>query len=132
MNYSLQSIVQAYFAAFCDFDREAWVALFAEDGSLSGPAHTPPVVGRADLGSMFDGITGLFTNIDFRAERILVEEPFAVAYFSLKAHARNDRDTEARGFVAFAADERGLLTQVAGYWNPVPVLTEATAPAPAG
>ena len=127
MNYSLQSIVQAYFAAFCHFDRGAWVALFAEDGSLGGPAHIPPVVGRAALGAMFDGITGLFDAIDFRAERILVEEQFAVAHFSLKARAKNGHETQARGFVAFAADERGLLTQVAGYWNPIPVLTQAMA-----
>lgn len=130
MSDPMQSVVQAYFDAFCRFDRAAWVALFAEDSSLGGPAHTPPVVGRAALGAMYDAITGLFTAIDFRPEHVLVEESFAVAHFSLKARAKNGRDTQARGFVAFAADERGLLTQVAGYWNPAPLLAEAISPAP--
>ena len=126
MNQSLESVVKTYFAAFCNFDGDAWVGLFAEDGSLGGPAHTPAVVGRPALRGMFDAITGLFISIDFRPETILSEGNYAVAHFSLGAEAKNGRTVAARGFLAFAIGADGLLSQVAGFWNPGPVLATAT------
>lgn len=120
-------LITEYFNAFERKDGDAWVALFAPDGSLGGPAHTPPVTGHAALGELFAGIAMLFESVKFDILAVHVHGPFAVAEFHLHTHARNGRTPSARGMVAFAADASGRLTQVAGFWDPAPVFSQAMA-----
>ncbi|NWG39132.1 MAG: nuclear transport factor 2 family protein [Hydrogenophilaceae bacterium] len=123
----MKHIVNAYFSAFERKDGEAWVSLFASDGSLGGPAHTPPVMGHAALAELFAGIAMLFETIHFDILAVHVHGPFAVAEFDLHTRARNGRTPQAQGMVAFAADDAGKLTQVAGFWDPAPVFSQAMA-----
>lgn len=121
----MKRIVNEYFNAFERKDGEAWVGLFAEGASLGGPAHTPPVVGHAALAELFAGIAILFETIRFDILAVHVHGPFAVAEFHLLTRARNGRTPSASGMVAFAADASGKLTQVAGFWDPAPVFSQA-------
>lgn len=123
----MKRIVNAYFNAFERKDGDAWVALFAPDGSLGGPAHSPPVTGHAALGELFAGIAMLFESVKFDILAVHVHGPFAVAEFYLHTRARNGSTPSASGMVAFAADASGRLTQVAGFWDPAPVFSQAMA-----
>lgn len=126
---SITTQVQAYFSALERQDGVAWVALFASDASLGGPAHTPPVVGQAALGELFAGIAALFETLHFDIAALHVHGPFAVAEFNLDARARNGRTAHADGMVAFAAGADGRFLQVAGFWDPAPVFAVALAEA---
>lgn len=123
----MKRIVNEYFNAFERKDGKAWVGLFAEGASLGGPAHTPPVMGHAALAELFAGIAMLFETIQFEVLAVHAHGSFAVAEFHLHTRARNGRTPQAKGMVAFAADASGKLTQVAGFWDPVPVFSQAMA-----
>ncbi len=123
----MKRIITEYFNAFERKDDAAWVELFASNGSLGGPAHTPPVIGHAALGELFAGIAMLFESVKFDILAIHVHGAFAMAEFHLHTRARNGRTTSATGMVAFAADASGRLTQVAGFWDPAPVFSQAMA-----
>ena len=123
----MQKLVEDYFAAFDRMDGEAWVALFADAGSLGGPAHTPPVEGKEALGKLFGNIVGLFDELRFEISAIQVQGPFAVASFWLSSLAKNGTSARTPGMVAFAANPEGKLFQVAGFWDPMPVLVGAMA-----
>lgn len=127
MKQSMESLVQAYFAAFAHKDGAAWVELFADEGSLGGPAHIPPVTGKAALGELFGGMVGLFDELHFDISAIHVQGPFAVALFKLSSRAKNGHTAMTPGMVAFAANAEGKLFQVAGFWDPMPVLAGAMA-----
>lgn len=124
---TIDARVRAYFSAFERGDGAAWVALFADDASLGGPAHTPPVVGRAALGELFDGIAALFETVRFDIVAIHVHGSFAVAEFKLATTGKNGRTATTDGMVAFAAGDDGRFTQVAGFWDPAPVFAAALA-----
>lgn len=85
---SIDTRVKDYFSAFERKDSAAWLALFADDASLGGPAHTPPVVGRAALGELFNGIAALFETVRFEIVAIHMHGPFAVAEFKLAIEGR--------------------------------------------
>lgn len=127
MTAGIESCVRDYFSAFERRDRRAWLSLFADDAVLGGPAHAPPVAGRAALGEMFDGIAALFKTLRFELTAVRVHGRFAVAEFNLSATAGNGRVARADGMVAFAAGPEGRFTQVAGFWDPAPVFAAAIA-----
>lgn len=124
---SMDARIKDYFSAFEHKDNTAWLALFAADASLGGPAHVPPIAGRAALRELFDGIAALFEKLRFEIVAIHVYGPFAVAEFKLSALAKNGRTAHAEGMVAFAAGADGRFTQVAGFWDPMPVFAAARA-----
>lgn len=122
---SIDTRVKDYFSAFEHKDSAAWLALFAADASLGGPAHTPLIAGHAALRELFNGIAALFENLRFEIVAIHVYGPFAVAEFKLTAQAKNGRMARADGMVAFAAGADGRFMQVAGFWDPTPVFAIA-------
>lgn len=122
---SIEARIQDYFSAFERRDTAAWLALFATDASLGGPAHTPPIMGHAALGELFSDIAGLFEKLRFELLAIHVYGLFGVAEFKLMATAKNGSTAQAAGMVAFAADTDGRFTQVAGFWDPAPVFAIA-------
>lgn len=124
---NIDTRVRDYFSAFERKDSAAWLGLFASDASLGGPAHTPPVVGQAALGELFDGIAALFETIRFEIVAVQVNGPFAVAEFSLTAAGKNGRTATTDGLVAFAAGPDGRFVHVAGFWDPTPVFAAALA-----
>lgn len=124
---SIDTRVRDYFSAFERKDSTAWLALFADDASLGGPAHILPVVGRAALGELFDGIAALFETVRFEIVAIHVHGPFAVAEFKLATAGKDGRTAAADGMVAFAAGVDGRFAQVAGFWDPAPVFAAALA-----
>lgn len=123
---SIDARVKDYFSAFEHKDKAAWLALFATDASLGGPAHTPPIEGYAALSELFNNIASLFETLRFEIVAVHVYGLFAVAEFKLMAQAKNGKVAHADGMVAFAAGADGRFTQVAGFWNPTPVFAIAT------
>lgn len=122
---SIDTRIKDYFSAFEHKDSAAWLALFATDASLGGPAHTPPIAGHAALRELFNGISALFETVRFEIVAIHVRDPFGVAEFKLSVQTKNGRIAHAEGMVAFAADADGRFTQVAGFWDPTPVFAIA-------
>ncbi len=123
----MQRLVESYFSAFNRKDAKAWADLFADEGTLGGPAHYPPIVGRAALREFFGNIVGLFDELNFEISAIHVQGSFAVAVFSLSSRARNGHTAMTPGMVAFAANAQGKFFQVAGFWDPMPVVAGAMA-----
>lgn len=124
---NMNALVEDYFAAFNRKDGAAWAELFADEGTLGGPAHYPPVVGKTALRELFGNIVGLFDELNFEISAIHAQGPFAVALFSLSSRAKNGHTAMTPGMVAFAANAEGKLFQVAGFWDPMPVLAGAMA-----
>lgn len=124
---TIDARVRDYFSAFERKDAAAWVALFADEASLGGPAHSPPVVGHNALGALFDGIAALFASVRFDIIAIHVHGSFAVAEFDLATTGKNGRSATTDGMVAFASGPDGRFVQVAGFWDPAPVFAAALA-----
>jgi len=124
---TIEMRIKDYFSAFERKDSTAWLALFADDAILGGPAHTPPVIGRASPGELFNGIAALFETVRFEIVAIHVHGPFAVAEFNFATRGTNGRTAHTDGMVAFASGIDGRFSQVAGFWDPAPVFAVALA-----
>lgn len=104
-------------------DKEAWLALMAEDVLFEDPIGVGPtnptgegVRGREALGKFFDA------NIAPNTIRIETHESFAAG--SESAHRMTLRTSFPNGVVmtvhgifTYAVDEGGLLTNLRGYWT---------------
>ncbi len=119
--------ITTYFAAIRRKDAAAWVACFAPDGVAYDPVHTPARQGHEAHRAFFEGVTGLFAELDFRpGEPFVCGEQAAVA-FTARCLARNGQAVEVSGIDVFRFDAGGYIVQVDGYWDPAPLFAAAGA-----
>src|SRR5438309_3570497 len=52
----IRATIERYQSTFSAGDREAWLALFADDASLEDPVGSPPRQGRDDIAAFWDEV----------------------------------------------------------------------------
>ncbi len=117
---------QASWAAVHANDREAWLALMADDVLIEDPIGQAPtnadgtgVRGKAKVYEFYDN-----TIAKAVARRITCEETFPSSSPQEIAHILNLHfefeggvTSDVRGIFTYRVDAAGLLTNLRGYWN---------------
>ena len=120
-----QETIAAYFAAIRRKDAAAWVACFAPDGVAFDPAHAPERRGDDAHRAFFDGVAGLFAELDFREGEAFICGDRAAVPFSARCLAHSGRTAQVAGIDVFRFDADGRMLSVEGYWDPAPLFAAA-------
>ena len=126
MEEQIRQCVAVYFSAINRLDREAWVAAFAQDGELRDPAHSPPLRGHEQLGAFFDGVAGLFSEIEITPDDVFICGDTAAVRWTWRGVGKNDRSVSCAGIDLFQIDSAGKIISARGYWDPAPFLAQLT------
>lgn len=122
-----QETIAGYFAAIRRKDAAAWVACFAPDSVAFDPAHAPARQGRAAHRAFFEGVAGLFAELDFQAGEPHICGDRAAVAFTARCLAHTGKSAEVAGIDVFRFDADGRILSVAGYWDPAPLFAAADA-----
>ena len=122
----IRQSVERYFSAISRQDREAWVANFAADAEMRDPAHAPPLRGHDQLRAFFDGVAGLFSQIEIAPEQIFICGDTAAVTWSWRGVGKNGRSASCAGIDLFQIDGEGKIVSEKGYWDPAPFLAQIT------
>lgn len=122
-----QETIDAYFAAIRRKDAPAWVACFAPDGIAFDPAHGPPRQGSDAHRAFFDGVAGLFAELDFRPGEAYVCGNRAAVPFTARCLTHTGNTAQAAGIDVFRFDHQGRILSLEGYWDPAPLFAAADA-----
>jgi ketosteroid isomerase-like protein len=114
-----------YFDAIRRKDAAAWVACFAPDSIAHDPAHAPARRGREAHGAFFEGVAGLFAELDFRPGEPYVCGDRAAVAFAARCVAGNGQTVAVAGIDVFQFDADGRIQRVDGYWDPTPLFAAA-------
>ena len=63
----IRETIENYWKAFSAGDRDAWVALFTDDGTVEDPVGTPVHRGKEAIGTFFDTAHSLAESIELRS-----------------------------------------------------------------
>ncbi len=110
----VKDAVTAYVTAFLIRDRAAFLDAFTDDATIVAPVGSAPIVGKAAVGTFFDGVLGSFDTIEFKIEELFVAADEAALVFSLTG-TKQTRVTPIRGVDVFHVDARGRIFSVVGY-----------------
>lgn len=119
--------IRAYFDAIRRKDADAWVACFAPEGVAFDPAHADARQGQAAHRAFFDGVSGLFAELDFREGEAQVCGDRAAVTFTARCQAHNGQAATVSGIDVFRFDADGRILVVEGYWDPSPLFAAAGA-----
>ena len=115
---TIRSVVDAYCAAFTKGDRDAYVALFAEDAWIEDPVGTPKREGHDGIGRFFDESSGLADSIELR-----LTGPVRVAAgegaFPMQARPNLGGTTYCVDIIdVMTFDGIGKITTMRAFWDP--------------
>ncbi len=115
---TIRSAVEAYTGAFTRRDREALLALFAEDAWIEDPVGTPRREGREAIGAFFDEMTALADSTELR----LTGPVRAVAgecAFPMQARPSMGGATMVIDIIdVMTFDDAGRITTMRAFWDP--------------
>lgn len=117
--------INDYFAAICRKDVDAWVACFAPEGVARDPAHGPPRQGQAAHRAFFEGVAGLFAELDFRPGEPQVCGDRAAVSFTARCLTQGGTQVSVQGIDLFQFDGAGRILSLEGYWDPTPLFAAA-------
>jgi steroid delta-isomerase len=120
-----ETTIQTYFDAIRRQDVDTWVACFAPQAQVRDPADAPPRVGEAAHRAFFNGISPLFTELNFRTERVIPRGAGIGVYFRAHCVAHKGRAVDLDGIDCFAFDPAGKILSLTAYWDPEPLLAAA-------
>ena len=63
----IRDTIENYWKAFTAGDRDAWVALFADDATVEDPVGSPVHQGKDAIGTFFDSAHSLADSIELRS-----------------------------------------------------------------
>jgi steroid delta-isomerase len=106
-------------------DKDGWLALMADDVVIEdpiGPAFTNPdgtgVRGKDGVSSFWENSIGLATINITCEETFPSSSPDEVAHIlNLRFTFDNGSASSVRGIFTYKVDDKGLLTNLRGYWN---------------
>jgi steroid delta-isomerase len=115
---TIRSAVDAYCAAFTNGDRDAYVALFADDAWIEDPVGTPKRVGHDGIGRFFDESSGLADSIELR-----LTGPVRVAAgegaFPMQARPNLGGTTYCVDIIdVMTFDDAGKIATMRAFWDP--------------
>lgn len=122
-----QETIAAYFDAIRRKDATAWVDCFAPEGVARDPAHAPPRQGMDAHRAFFEGVAGLFAELDFREGEPRVCGDRAAVAFTARCVAHGGGTATVEGIDLFRFNGEGRIVLAEGYWDPAPLFAAAGA-----
>ncbi len=115
---TIRATVDAYCAAFTARDRDAYTALFADDGWIEDPVGTPRLVGQTAIGGFFDQSSAMADSIELRQTG-----PVRVAAGECAFPMQARPDIGGATFVVdiidvMTFDDAGRITTMRAFWDP--------------
>jgi steroid delta-isomerase len=114
--------IKAYFAAIKAMDTEAWIANFAADVEAYDPADAPPHRGHDGVRQFFEGIAGLFKEVELTADQVFIVGREAAVKWTGNGVGKNGRKVHFEGIDVFEVNEEGQIQKTRAYWNPAELM----------
>ena len=112
----IRATVDAYVAAYSANDRDAFVALWAEHGTLEDPVGTPAHEGVTAIAKFWDDARALADRIVLEPKQVVVAGDEAAMVFDINAHIGDQvMVLSAVDVMRFDADAR--LTSVRAFFD---------------
>jgi steroid delta-isomerase len=119
----LHRAVAEFFAAIAAVDPPRIAAAFAEQGEIEDPVGSEIVRGRANIEASFaNGFAKRIRSAEVETLATEIAGDSIEARWRLGAVGTSGRRAEAEGIDVVTVDSDGLITRVAGYWDPKPFL----------
>ncbi len=113
----IRKTVSAYFSTLSAMDVEAWLGLFASDGTGHDP-RIPVLVGHDQLRSYFNGLLTHFSAFSAAHEEIFLCDSGAAVRWSVRATTKSGRAVEFAGIEVFEMNGGGQIQRARAYWDP--------------
>jgi len=110
--------VDRYMEAWSEGNRQQLLDVFAEDGEMTDPVGTQPLVGRKAIGEFWDFAhqDGEKT-ITHRSERIVVCANEALLEFVIEVRLPNNSGLDLRAFNHFVVNEEDRIQSLRAFWD---------------
>ncbi len=108
----VRAAVDAYVAAYCTDDREAFLALWSEAAWIMDPVGTPVHAGPAGRAEFWDAVHSLSREIRLVAQDLVICGEEAAVTLEIRAAG-----TVIDAIDIFTVDDLGLLTSMKAYWD---------------
>ncbi|MBM4245772.1 MAG: hypothetical protein FJ148_18535 [Deltaproteobacteria bacterium] len=114
----VRAVVDTYVRAFATRDRELYVSLFADRGTVEDPIGSTPVVGRAALAAFFDAATAAGPlELELAPDAVRVSGNHVA--FSFTLHLDGGPTPLVLPVIdTFALDRDGRILAMRAYWSP--------------
>jgi steroid Delta-isomerase len=121
-----RAAVDAYLDAWKRGDKQALLALYAEDAEWTDPVGTPPMRGRAAIGEFWDKSHGGGTRMTPQLERVIVCGDEAILLFTMQVRGAKGGGMDLFVCDHFQVDAEGRIRSARAFWDtsgitPVPV-----------
>jgi len=116
----MTTVVEAYKKAFATADKDAWLALFADDVEQIDPYPSPVNAGLEALGAFWDRSFALGSDFEFDGPEPIVAGDRVAMPFTLSMAAGGARYA-FDGVDVFEFDDAGKISRLTAYWDPTKV-----------
>ena len=111
----VRATVDEYLRAGREADKDAWLALFADDATLEDPVGTEVHAGRAALEAFYDKTMGSTEGLDNELHELRVAGDTAAFLFTLRIDWRGRR-YEVSPIDVLEFDEAGKIIRMRAHW----------------
>ena len=109
--------VDGYMDAWQRNDREALLALYAEDAVWIDPVGTPPMVGRPAIGAFWDKSHAGGNTLTPEVQRIIVCGNEAILLFRMRVRGAKGGGMDLEVCDHFIVGEDGKIQQAKAFWD---------------
>ena len=113
----IRATLQAYADGWQSGDKEAWLALFADDARLIDPVGTDANIGKEAIAAFWDRVTGLGMKMRPEVQRIVVCGGQGVLVFTMNTVNDAGMGMAVDIVDIFELDEAARITTMRAYWD---------------
>ena len=114
----VRAAVDGYAAHLQARDRDAWLALFADDATVVDPVPSEPVVGRDAIAAFYDGLARMAERYRLEQRDVHVCGAQAALEYTLVAGPATGGGVAFDAVGVFTVDDDGRITSLTAYWEP--------------
>lgn len=114
----VKTALQGYIDGWKNADREAWLALFAEDAVLIDPVGSEPNTGLEAIAAFWDRIHDLPMNYEPEVHRIVACGNEGLLVFKMISRPEGSNGGMTMEIAdTFTINDEGKITQLKAYWD---------------
>jgi ketosteroid isomerase-like protein len=113
--------VAAYAAAVSSADKDAIMACYGPEPTVTDPYPGPTHEGRDGVSGFWDGVLGLGTPVSFVPERVVVAGERGVFFFTIQldiGEGEGKARVQVEGYDILSIGDDGLIADQLAYWDP--------------
>lgn len=117
----IHDAIAAYAAAVSSADKDAIMACYNANPTVTDPYPQPSHVGREGASSFWDGVLGLGRPVSFVPDRVVVAGDRGVFAFAIQVELGEGEGKirmQVEGYDILTIDDDGLIADQMAYWDP--------------